>query len=1024
MTQFTRRNLLKLMGATAPALLLPKAILRAQKSAARGMDLDTIEDLKAFAFDEKNPRKKFNFNLDWKVATGAQQGAEEPAFNDRDWKLVSLPYAWNEDDAFKKDIHDLSVGIAWYRKSFKLPESARGMKIIMECEGIRHAGTFYLNGKKVGLSENGIMAFGFDLTPYIHFGATENILVARIDNSWDYREVATNSKYQWNDRNFYANYGGINKNVYLHVLPTLYQTLPLLENLGTTGVYVYATDYAVAKKQAILHIQSEVKNESSAPKKVQLEVTVKDMEGKLCGRFSGETKEIASGKSAVLKAENLMKDLHFWSWGYGYLYEVETSLLVNDKKIDAVNTITGFRKTAFEKGMVYLNDRVIQMHGYAQRTTNEWPGIGNSVPAWLSDYSNGLMVQGNANLVRWMHVTPWKQDVESCDRVGLIQAMPAGDSEGDVTGTRWDQRKAVMSQAIVYNRNNPSILFYECGNHGISRAHMLEMKAIRDQYDPNGGRAIGSREMLDIPEAEYGGEMLYINKSSTKPLWAMEYSRDEGLRKYWDDYTPPFHKDGDGPLYKNEPAQTYNRNMDTHAIENVVRWHEYWDARPGTGDRVSSGGVNIVFSDSNTHHRGESNYRTSGEVDAMRIKKQNYYANQVMWNGWVDIPSTGIHIIGHWNYTDKVTKDIYVVSTADKVILLLNGKQIGGKNLSGERSDEFLFKFAGVHWQPGELTAKGFDSKGKVACTHTLTTTGTPFALKLKVMQAPGGLQADGHDLAMVEVEVVDKEGRRCPTALNMINFDVQGPATWKGGIAVGPGNYIGATSLPVEGGVNRVFIRAGRSAGRITVQAKSEGLKEATLTVKSQAVEALDGLALKLPAAALNGKLTRGPGPDGPTYTVKRNAQKIIAVSAGANTESAKNSYDDNERTAWENDGLLSTAWIEYTLERPASIDEVVLKLNGFRTKIYPLRITVDGKTVFEGKTGHNLGYFTAVCKSVKGSKVRIQLAANLQNSGDFMGKEMGGKKLGDGVASKSGNENAKGRLSIIEAEIYEMVK
>lgn len=34
------------------------------------------------------------------------------------------------------------------------------------------------------------------------------------------------------------------------------------------------------------------------------------------------------------------------------------------------------------------------------------------------------------------------------------------------------------------------------------------MIAIRDMYDPYGGRAIGSREMLDIREAEWGGEML------------------------------------------------------------------------------------------------------------------------------------------------------------------------------------------------------------------------------------------------------------------------------------------------------------------------------------------------------------------------------------------------------------------------------------------------------------------------------------------------------------------------------------
>src|SRR5690606_30589381 len=142
---------------------------------------------------------------------------------------------------------------------------------------------------------------------------------------------------------------------------------------------------------------------------------------------------------------------------------------------------------------------------------------------------------------RWMHVTPWKQDVESCDRVGLIQAMQAGDAEKDVEGRRWEQRVELMRDAIIYNRNSPSIFFYECGNESISEAHMIEMKKVRDTYDPYGARAIGSREMLDSKNSEYGGEMLYINKSAGQPMWSMEYSRDEGLRKYWDEFTPPFH---------------------------------------------------------------------------------------------------------------------------------------------------------------------------------------------------------------------------------------------------------------------------------------------------------------------------------------------------------------------------------------------------------------------------------------------------------------------------------------------------
>lgn len=124
----------------------------------------------------------------------------------------------------------------------------------------------------------------------------------------------------------------------------------------------------------------------------------------------------------------------------------------------------------------------------------------------------------------------------------MIQMLPAGDAEKDVTGRRWEQRKELMRDVIIYMRNNPSILFYESGNESISREHMVEMIAIRDQYDPYGGRAIGSREMLDIREAEYGGEMLYVNKSEHHPMIQTEYCRDEGLRKYWDEYSYPFHK--------------------------------------------------------------------------------------------------------------------------------------------------------------------------------------------------------------------------------------------------------------------------------------------------------------------------------------------------------------------------------------------------------------------------------------------------------------------------------------------------
>ena len=87
-----------------------------------------------------------------------------------------------------------------------------------------------MNGKHIGLHENGVMAVGFDLTPFLNFGG-ENVIALRTDNDWRYKERSTGSLFQWNDRNFNANYGGVPKNVWLHITDKLYQTLPLYSNL-------------------------------------------------------------------------------------------------------------------------------------------------------------------------------------------------------------------------------------------------------------------------------------------------------------------------------------------------------------------------------------------------------------------------------------------------------------------------------------------------------------------------------------------------------------------------------------------------------------------------------------------------------------------------------------------------------------------------------------------------------------------------------------------------------------------------
>jgi hypothetical protein len=1039
-------------------------------------------------------RKKLNFNAHWRLQVGDVAEAAKPDYDDSAWQSITLPYAFNGDEAFKKDIVDLTDTICWYRKHFTLGEEDVQGKVFIEFEGARQGADVWLNGQKVGFSDNGVMAFGFDLTPYIIKG--ENTLAVRCDNSWTYRDRTLNSRYQWNDKNFNANYGGLPKNVYLHLTGKLYQTLPLYSNLGTTGTYVYATDFSYTGLNrevpaATIHAESQVKNDDTTPHTFRMGMLMRDLEGKMKFFTKSESVTLQPGETRTVSAAQTTSPLHLWSWGYGYLYTVETYLIENDQDFDKVITRTGFRKTEFKDGMFYLNDRVLMVHGYAQRTSNEWPGTGLSVPAWLSDYSNDLMVKSGGNLVRWMHVCPWKQDVESCDRVGLLQAMPAGDAEKDVDGARWQQRTQLMRDAIIYNRNNPSVIFYECGNYRISKEHMEEMKQIRDQYDPHGGRAIGSREMLDRPEAEYGGEMLYINKSATKPMWAMEYYRDEGLRKYWDEYSYPYHKEGDGPLYRGAPALDYNHNMDALACGMVERWHEYWLERPGTGKRVSSGGVKIVFSDTNTHHRGESNYRTSGVVDAMRLPKDAFFAHQVMWDGWVSPEKERTYIVGHWNYESPLSqipsvasnntkeapsgavggatasfyKPVHVISTADDVRLFLNGKEL---DIKPRRSFQWLFTFDSVRYEPGTLKAVGYNrsktivapsgaeggadslvapsgTEGGASSSYTLVTAGEPYQLKLTAIENPEGFKADGADMALVQVEVLDKAGRRCPLADPMLHFALHGEGRWIGGIGTRDNqqylkdsekkdpnlldsankknlsdNYVGHMSLPAECGVNRVLVRSTTTPGPITLSVTAEGLRPAYLTLNTQQAPASD----ILPALTLAPSLDRGETPFTPSYEDDFVSVDIADASCGSYPDAVRHSFDDNELTEWKSDGERQNAWVTYHLCRKAAISEITLKLTGWRHKCYPLEVYAGKKKVWEGVTPATLGYaHITIPHPVSSKDLTIKMVAPAQDSKKFGTV----KELAGGVANEMDrmkSEKGKTELRIVEIDLLEKAR
>ena len=109
---------------------------------------------------------------------------------------------------------------------------------------MKQGARFYVNGKPAGMFENGVTACGLDLTGMVNFGAAENVLAVRVDNSNDYEESATGVGFEWMGKAFNPNYGGLQRPRVAARDRQGLPDLPLYKNLKTTGVYVYPSNFA------------------------------------------------------------------------------------------------------------------------------------------------------------------------------------------------------------------------------------------------------------------------------------------------------------------------------------------------------------------------------------------------------------------------------------------------------------------------------------------------------------------------------------------------------------------------------------------------------------------------------------------------------------------------------------------------------------------------------------------------------------------------------------------------------------
>ena len=139
-----------------------------------------------------------------------------------------------------------------------------------------------------------------------------------------------------------------------------------------------------------------------------------------------------------------------------------------------------------------------------------------------------------------------------------------------------------------------------------------------------------------------------------------------------------------------------------------------------------------------------------------------------------------------------------------------------------------------VPYTPGTLKAVG-KSNGKVICTDEIQTAGDP----AKIILTPDRteLSTDGRDLSYVKVEIVDKEGRVCPNADNLVKFNISGEGSIAG---VGNGNpisheYFKASERKAFHGLALVIIQSKDKTGDINITATANGLKDSRIIIKTK---------------------------------------------------------------------------------------------------------------------------------------------------------------------------------------------
>jgi beta-galactosidase len=810
-----RRELIQSGLALSAATLASRSALA--RALAADVTLPTSSQLSAAQLSAIAPRERLLFDFGWKFFLGngadpskdlgfgngqgdfAKTGSFRFAtvkFDDSSWRDLNLPHDWAVELPFVDDpildghgykplgrrYPETSVG--WYRRTFPIPATDLGRRISVEFDGAFRSALVFVNGIFVGRNDNGYAPFTFDISDFLNYGDT-NCITVRMDASFG-------------DGWFYEGAG-----LYRHIWLTKTDAL----HLGQWDSFVRAD---LENNSATLSTGTVVVNQGTQPETVRVNWNFSDPAGNHVGGSVSAPQTIDPLASATftITGAPILKRPIFWSLDSPYLYTATITIETDGKVRDAERIQFGIRSIRFDsdKGF-FLNGNSVKIKGTCNH--QDHAGVGAALPDGLQTYRVSVLKQMGSNAVRTSHNMPTPEWVDACDRMGMMMMCETRQMNSSPEGL------AQLEKMIKRYRNSPSIILWSVGNEEgslqrsdigervtrsmVSLAHQLDPTRLCTEAD-NGGYDIGVVKAIDVTGFNYGlaanSPDKYHTAHPTQPCIGTETASTVSTRG----------------VYITDKLRNWLSAYDLNTppwAETAENWWKYYAAR----DWLAGG-----FAWTGFDYRGEptpyswpSINSQFGIVDMCGFPKDNYFYYKAWWG-----TQPVLHLFPHWNWDERLGEpiEVWVHSNLDSVELFLNGKSLGSQQVQPLTHLRWM-----VPYSPGVLEARGSKS-GKVEIIAKRETTGTPASIQLTADRTQ--IDANGEDIAIVRVEVLDSAGRSIPTADNFINFKITGEAALLG-VGNGDPNCQESDKQPQRSlfnGLAQVILQSTAKPGAITLEA------------------------------------------------------------------------------------------------------------------------------------------------------------------------------------------------------------